>query len=241
VGLATSQGIVVEQNGSNTGENHPPGPSIFLMTRPVDRHIQKRGHAVRTYHILLVDDDPLILKTIGHALKSEGYTVTTAISGEAAIEYFETTSFDLLITDLVMGSVNGIDVLKKAKETLTDIAAIILTGYGDISTAIEALRSDADDYLNKPCGAEEILFKVSSCIEKLESKRTLKLYENILPVCSVCKKIRDDTGKKPGSGEWVSPETFLVNRAGIDPSHTCCPECEGFSFRTFYPEETDTR
>ncbi len=192
-----------------------------------------------SYHILLVDDDPLILKTIGYALKAEGYAVTTAISGETAIEYFETTSFDLVITDLVMESVNGIDVLKKAKETLPDIAAIILTGYGDISTAIEALRADADDYLHKPCEMEEILFKVSSCIEKLEAKRTLKLYENILPVCSVCKKIRDDMGREPGSGEWMSPEAFLVKRVGVDPSHTYCPECEGVTFRTFYPKKPD--
>ena len=194
---------------------------------------------MRTYHILLVDDDPLILKTISHALKAEGYAVTTAISGEAAIEYFETTCFDLLITDLVMESVNGLAVLKKAKETLPDIAAIILTGYGDISTAIEALRSDADDYLHKPCEVEEILFRVSSCIEKLEAKKTLKIYENILPICSVCKNIRDDTGREPGFGEWMSPEAFLVKRAGIDPSHTYCPKCEGVAFRTFYRKEPD--
>jgi DNA-binding response OmpR family regulator len=194
---------------------------------------------VRAYHILLVDDDPLILKTIGHALKTEGYAVFTAISGEAAMEYFETTGFDLIITDLVMGSVNGIAVLKKAKEILPDTAAIILTGFGDISTAIEALRSDADDYLHKPCEVEELLFKVSSCIGKLEAKRTLKLYENILSVCSVCKKVRDDTGKKPGSGEWMNPETFLTERAGVAPSHTYCPECEEVSFSSFYPGEPD--
>jgi DNA-binding response OmpR family regulator len=194
---------------------------------------------VRAYHILLVDDDPLILKTISYALKTEGYRVTTAISGETAIEYFETECFDLLITDLVMESVNGIDVLKKAKETQPDIGAIILTGYGDISTAIEALRSDADDYLHKPCEVEEILFRVSSCIEKLEAKKNLKLYENILPICSVCKRIRDDMGKEPGSGEWMTPEAFLTTRAGIDPSHTYCPKCEGVTFRTFYRKEPD--
>ena len=196
---------------------------------------------MRSYHILLVDDDPLILTTIREALNQQGYEVTTAGSGEAAIALFDGNDFDLLITDLVMGGVGAIEVLKKAKESHADIAAIILTGYGDISTAIEALRSDADDYLQKPCEVEEILFRISSCIEKLEAKRTLKLYEDILPVCTVCKKIRDDMGKEPGTGEWMSPERFLAKRAGVAPSHTYCPDCEGIAFRTFYPKKDDPK
>lgn len=196
---------------------------------------------MRSYHILLVDDDPLILKTIGDALEHEGYDVTLAGSGESAIALFDKIDFDLLITDLIMGGVGGIAVLKKAKETRPDIAAIILTGYGDISTAIEALRSDADDYLQKPCEVEEILFRISSCIERLEAKRTLKLYEGILPVCSVCKKIRDDVGKEPGTGEWMSPDGFLSKHAGIAPSHTYCPDCEGITFRSFYPKKDNNK
>ena len=98
------------------------------------------------YHLLLVDDDPFILEGIGEDLVSNGYHVTRASSGEAAVELLESIRFDLVITDLVMDATDGIQVLKKTKEINSDIQVIILTGFGDMESAIEALRSKTDDY-----------------------------------------------------------------------------------------------
>jgi DNA-binding NtrC family response regulator len=75
-----------------------------------------RRRTVRKHEIFLVDDDPFILKTIGPALEGRGYQVSTVDSGEQAIEIMAEKDFDLVITDLSMQSIDGIDVLKKAKE-----------------------------------------------------------------------------------------------------------------------------
>ena len=162
------------------------------------------------------------LKTL---LSAEGYEINTAGSGEEAIEMLNKKSFDLVITDLVMAEADGIHVLKTAKALHPEIQVIILTGYGDMASAIDALRFDADDYLLKPCEPEDMFFRVSRCFEKLELQRKIKIYENILPVCCVCKKIRDDAGKKPGTGKWVSVEEYIHDKAKLDITSSYCPEC----------------
>ena len=180
---------------------------------------------MNTYEILLVDDDPLILKALKPALEQDGYRVTTADNGESAVEMLESRHFDILMTDLLMDAIDGIGVLKKAKTSNPEMMSIILTGFGDIQSAIEALRLGADDYLMKPAEVDEILFRVSSCVEKLELKRRIKAYEGILPICCVCKKIRDDSGREPGTGEWMMIEKFIWKKAKLSVSSTYCPDC----------------
>jgi DNA-binding response OmpR family regulator len=180
---------------------------------------------MNTYKILLVDDDRLILQSISSALKQEGYHVTTAADGEKAIELIEENDFDLILTDLVMDPVDGMEVLKKAKETKPEIIVIILTGFGDLISAIEALRLKADDYLLKPCEPEELSFRISSCLEKMELKRKVKAYETIIPVCCECKSIRDDTETEIGDGVWMPVEEYILTKSKIAVSPTYCPEC----------------
>jgi len=184
---------------------------------------------MRKYSILLVDDDPLIIAGTGSDLEEKGYTVTTANSGEKAIEWLAKSSFDLVITDLVMTPMNGIDVLKKSKELNPETMVIVLTGFGDMASVIDALRSDADDYLLKPCEPDEMYFRISRCLEKLEFERKIMVYEDILPVCCVCKKIRDDSGRERGTGEWIPIEKFIHDKGGMVITSTYCPACaEGF-------------
>lgn len=178
-----------------------------------------------TYDLLLVDDDPFILEGIGEDLEQRGYRVTRVNSGEKAIELLERQSFDLVITDLVMEHIDGIQVLKKSKEKNATTMVILLTGFGDMLSAIEALRNQADDYMLKPCESSEIQFRVERCLEKLELTRKIHLYQKILPMCCVCKKIRDDTGKVPGQGPWVPVEQFIHERAKLDITSSYCPEC----------------
>jgi len=181
---------------------------------------------MRKYALLLVDDDPLITTGTGSDLEEKGYAVTTADSGEKALELLTKSSFDLVITDLVMAPMDGMAVLKKSKELNPETMVIILTGFGDMTSAIDALRLNADDYLLKPCEPEEMYFRVSRCLEKLELKRKITIYENILPVCCICKKIRDDGGRKQGTGEWMSVENYVHRKAKVDITSTYCPECQ---------------
>jgi DNA-binding NtrC family response regulator len=187
--------------------------------------ISKKRDAMKEHSLLLVDDDPFILEGIGEDLESNGYRVTRASSGESAIELLESNHFDLVITDLVMASTDGIQVLKKTKELNSDIQVIILTGFGDIDSAVEALRSQADDFLLKPCESQEMLFRVKNCLEKQELTRKINLYQKILPMCCVCKKIRDDTNRQPGTGEWIAIERFINEKAQLDITSSYCPDC----------------
>jgi len=180
---------------------------------------------VKKNNLLLVDDDPFILEGIGSDLEMHGFQVTRAPSGEIAVDLLGKMDFDLVITDLVMESTDGIRVLKKAKEFNSEIQVIILTGYGDLESAITAMRNQADDYLLKPCESQEMIFRVKNCLEKQEMARVINLYQRILPLCNVCKKIRDDSGKKPGTGEWVKIETYIHEKPDLDIAAGYCPEC----------------
>ena len=175
--------------------------------------------------ILLVDDENSIRISLADELEDEGYSVTTAASGEEAFALLKENDFDLIITDLVMEGIGGIEVLKKAKTLDPIISVLILTGYGNLETAIAALRLGADDYLLKPCEIDELLLRVQRGLEKREMQKRIALYENIFPVCAGCKKIRDDDGRKPGSGEWLQMETYIMRKTGVQPSHGLCPEC----------------
>jgi DNA-binding NtrC family response regulator len=190
-------------------------------------------NAQKSYSLLLVDDDPFILEGIGEDLERRGYQVTRVNSGEKAIELIERARFDLVITDLIMERTDGIQVLKKSKEVDATAMVIILTGFGDMLSAIEALRGQADDYMLKPCESSEMFFRVERCLEKLELARRIRLYQKILPMCCVCKKIRDDAGRIPGQGDWVPVEQFIQERARMDVTSSYCPDCARRTLKAF--------
>ena len=122
--------------------------------------------------ILLVDDDPLVLSGVSRQLEAEGYKVSVAPSAKAAIDRLASQHFDLIVTDLIMEGPNGLDLLELAKRRVPDTGVIILTGYGDVHSAIDALRLGADDYLLKPSDPNELLFRIRGCIERLRLRRS---------------------------------------------------------------------
>ena len=180
---------------------------------------------MRNCNLLLVDDDPFILDGIGEDLERKGYQVTRADSGDAAVRLLERRNFDLVITDLVMDQTDGIQVLKKTKETNSDTMVIILTGYGDMTSAIDALRHHADDYMLKPCESAEMEYRINRCLEKAELSRKLSVYQRILPMCCVCKKIRLKDGEELDHQNWISVEKFIHDEAHMDITSSYCPDC----------------
>lgn len=180
---------------------------------------------MQTKSILVVDDEDTIRRSLAVELRDVGYEVTTAASGEKAVLALRQGYFDLVISDMVMEGLDGIQVLKEAKHIDPEIAVILLTGFGDMNTAIDALRLQADDYLLKPCEIDELLFRVSGALEKADLRKKIKMYEDILPVCAVCKKIRDDSDKRRGERAWVPLDVYLSRKTGVKMSHGYCPEC----------------
>jgi CheY-like chemotaxis protein len=175
--------------------------------------------------ILLVDDDPVILITVRKQLEQYEFDIETAASGEIAVKLLDKKKYDIVITDMIMYQIDGLGVLKKAKEKEPETIVIMLTAQSDVSSAIGALRLKADDYLLKPCEPDEVYVRINNCLEKLVLKQKIKLYENILPVCCVCKKIRDDSGKEPGTGDWIAVEQYLNKETKIDITSGYCPDC----------------
>ncbi len=176
--------------------------------------------------VLLVDDEQPILKSLSNYLEKNAFAVKPVLSGEDALaEFSSTTSFDLVITDLVMAGISGMVVLKEIKKLNDEVGVFILTGHGNMTLAIEALRSGADDFIIKPCDADELIFKMQRFFEKQNALRKIKIYEKFLSICMYCKKIRDDSGTEPGKGQWIPIEDYLCDKSGTDLSHGCCPEC----------------
>lgn len=126
---------------------------------------------MRNERILLIDDSPEILSSLSESLKSEGYDVETASSGKEGISLIEKKFFDLIITDLMMPDVGGMDVLKFVTQNSPDSFCIILTGYGTIKNAVEAVKLGAFDYLTKPVKLDEILITLKRVIEFRNLKR----------------------------------------------------------------------
>ncbi|MFQ3610965.1 MAG: sigma-54 dependent transcriptional regulator, partial [Fimbriimonadales bacterium] len=105
---------------------------------------------MRKATILVVDDELNIRRILERALAKEGFTVQLAESGHQALQQIQSESFDVVITDVVMPDMNGLDLLKKARELNPNLQVILMTAYGTIPTAVEAMRNGAVDFLTKP-------------------------------------------------------------------------------------------
>ncbi|MCB9591671.1 MAG: sigma-54-dependent Fis family transcriptional regulator [Sandaracinaceae bacterium] len=116
--------------------------------------------------VLVVDDQRNMRTTTSMMLRSAGYDVDEAASGEEACEKTSHDSYDLVLTDLKMGGKDGIDVLRHVKEQAPLTEVIVMTAYGTIESAVEAMRIGAYDYIQKPFAEEELLVKVERASEK---------------------------------------------------------------------------
>lgn len=117
-------------------------------------------------HILLVEDDTTARILLMNVLTRAGYEVTPAPDGETALELLERYAFDLILTDIQMLAVDGIQVLKAARLRPSPPVVILLTGHGTLETAIESLRAGASDYLLKPCSPAELLDRVARALQQ---------------------------------------------------------------------------
>ncbi len=126
--------------------------------------------------ILLIDDEPDILRVLGISLKADGYDVIPALNGAEGIEAFTREQPSIVITDIKMPGMDGIEVLEKIKELDPDTEVIIITGHGDIDNAIESLKYGASDFINKPVRDEALSIALARAKEKLDIKHKLKEY-----------------------------------------------------------------
>lgn len=133
--------------------------------------------------ILVVDDEPSVLALVSDLCESAGYNVSTAKSGAIAKQTLEKELFDIVITDLNLGDMNGIEIVNYAKEQDQMTQVIIITGYGTLETAIDAIRNNVFDYITKPFNIQVLLKSIQNAIRQ----RDLQV-ENVILI----KKIQEN-------------------------------------------------
>jgi len=130
--------------------------------------------------LLLIDDERPILETLGLSISSEGYEVFTAENGKEGLEIFDREGIKLILTDIKMPVMDGIEVLKKIKESGKEAEVIVITGHGDMDSAIAALRYGASDFITKPVRDEALMLTIERARQRISLAEQLKSYtENL--------------------------------------------------------------
>ena len=130
--------------------------------------------------ILVVDDEDIARENLEHVLRKDGYEVTTADSGISALKKLSNTEFDLVMTDLKMKQVDGMEVLARTKEQYPDTEVVMLTAYATVATAIEAMQKGAYHYIPKPYKIDEVRMIVKRALEKKALKDELRVLKQDL-------------------------------------------------------------
>jgi len=120
--------------------------------------------------ILIVDDEKIALKNLEHVMKKEGYTVVATQSGQNALKLLEEQSFEVVLTDLRMEKVDGMQILKRCHELYPDTEVIMITGFATLETAVETMKQGAFYYISKPFKLDEVRKVVKEAIEKVRLK-----------------------------------------------------------------------
>lgn len=128
----------------------------------------------RPFNILVVDDEQIARENIAYVLSKEGHQLFTAASGLEAMHLLRSKRFDLVITDLKMERIDGIELLRQVKEMHPDTSVIVITGYATVETAVTAMKIGAFDYLPKPFELEELRRAVSRSLERKREEQELK-------------------------------------------------------------------
>ncbi len=184
----TFPGVASDDDGNklNTG---PYVDSDFFNA--AGAQISKLGkneqNGIKKPDIIVVDDEVDILKITARSLESEGYNVEKATNGRVAMDKLKNKNFDLVITDLIMEGIDGIDILKYVKESKPAIPILIATASHDVKLAVKAINQGVDAYLIKPFDLNELFREVRRCLNK--GKREKSVADNT--ACPYCEETRE--------------------------------------------------
>jgi len=147
--------------------------------------------------ILVVDDEAVALKNLEHILAKEGYDLTSTQSGPQALKLLETNEFDLVITDLKMEKVDGMQVLERTRKLYPYTEVVMITGFATVDSAISAMKSGAYHYISKPYKLDEVRKVVQEALEKNRLKReNAQLKDRLEALGHGAKIVTDNAGMK---------------------------------------------
>jgi DNA-binding NtrC family response regulator len=136
--------------------------------------------------ILVIDDDESVRASMERMLRSAGYTVQTASTGEAGLDLARGGAFDVILSDMRMPGMSGVDVLKQLREHRVDSSFIVMTGFGTVDTAVESMKLGAVDFVQKPFFRDELLMRVRAAAERRQLARQVDLLQRqIRPIATL--------------------------------------------------------
>ena len=181
--------------------------------------------------ILIVDDTPQNIQVLGSLLHRENYSVSVVLNGRDALKMVEKTKFDLILLDVMMPEMNGLEVCEKLKldPRVGNIPVIFLTARSDSADILKGFEVGGVDYVTKPFQGAELLARVKTHISLHRARREIEHLRALLPICSGCKKIRND------GGFWQQVEEYFAEHSDVQFTHGICQDC----VRKLYPEIAD--
>lgn len=164
-------------------------------------------------NLLVVDDEKAVRDSLEDILELENYSVDAVGSGEDALEALNEQDYDLLLLDIKMPGISGIEVMRQSRRQAPETKVIILTGHGSLDSAIEALRSGASDYILKPYNSEDILSSIGRALsEKAEKQRKEMLIEQLESSLDQLKDVEGiTTPDVPARRVITLPEGIMVD------------------------------
>ena len=131
--------------------------------------------------ILVIDDDPGVRESMTRMLRGAGYSVLAASSGEEGFDLARGDTFDVILSDMRMPGLSGLDVLRKLRDVNVDACFIVMTGFGTVDTAVEAMKLGAVDFVQKPFYRDELLMRVRAATDRRQLARQVTLLQRQLP------------------------------------------------------------
>jgi len=129
-----------------------------------------------SHHILFIDDEKKLCKNVQTLLEREGYLVDVAEDGNNGLLKLNESSYDLVITDVIMPDVSGMDIVRYVRDFLPDTPAIVITGYATLEGAVKAMREGAYDYVTKPIDFDFLKLSIERALERTRLKKTINRY-----------------------------------------------------------------
>jgi two-component system alkaline phosphatase synthesis response regulator PhoP len=175
-----------------------------------------------TTYVLVVDDEGPNRYSVSKTLQRVGYVVHEAANGEEALEMVSSQEYDVVLTDIRMPGIDGVELLRRIKENSTDSIVILMTGYASLGTAVEALRLGAHDYLIKPSSSADIRQSVARGVERAQNlKRRRRLLDTIKnDVFELTKVDLESLVQDTGEGALSSSDVSASDMADLQPGNT---------------------
>jgi DNA-binding NtrC family response regulator len=182
---------------------------MFAVMRKAHRWMIQEDYRMDKANILVVDDEPVLLEGLRRILEGDLYTVESCTSGRTALDLLQKKDFDMVITDLKMPGMSGLEVLKAIKILQPEMPVIIITGYFTADAAVDAMKYGAIDFILKPFSPDQLREKVARAFEQ-KPIHTNDIY--------LRKELRDHLGSKIFVGESDEMQKISIRDLQMKPN-----------------------